>query len=260
MKHINRSHKIFDILFIKNRKPLARRSQSKIINCIAGICTIAVCTICSCTVEWEVKESRSGKALPKLTTTEATNITATSASIGGNITNAGTSPYTERGVCYSTSQNPTTANNKTPVAGAGTGNFITTVSGLTINTTYYVRAYAINPAGTAYGGQVSFKTSGNLPALTTAAATNITATSATLGGNITNAGTPPYTERGVCFFTSQNPTIANNKRVFSGTGTESFNIDVSGLSPNTTYYARAYATNMAGTAYGDQVSFRFVTN
>ena len=227
---------------------------------IARILTVAVCAVLSCTVEMEVKESRSRKALPKLTTTEATNITATTATLGGVITNAGTPSYTERGVCLSTSHNPTTDNYKIPVTGSDTGNFSTNVSGLTINTTYYVRAYAINAAGTAYGGQVSFKTLGNLPTLTTVAATNITATSATLGGNITNEGMPPYTERGVCFSTSQNPTIANNKRVFSGTGTESFNIDVSGLSPNTTYYARAYATNLAGTAYGDQVSFRFVTN
>ena len=193
---------------------------------------------------------------PVLTTASASNITATTATLGGNITNVGVPAYTERGVCYSTSQNPTTANNKTQVTGSGTGSFSANVSSLTANTTYYVRAYAINPQRTTYGTQVSFTTLAIMPVLTTAAAINITATTATLGGNITNAGTPAYTERGVCYSTSQNPTTANNKTPVTGSGTGSFIANVSGLAANTTYYVRAYAINSAGTAYGAaQVSF-----
>ena len=97
--------------------------------------------------------------LPILSTIDATNITANSATLGGNITDSGTPVYTEKGICYATSQEPTTNNNKKVVSGGEiTGNYTTNVTDLSPNTTYYVRAYAINSAGTAYGNQVSFKT------------------------------------------------------------------------------------------------------
>jgi len=95
--------------------------------------------------------------LPILTTINVEDITAGTATLGGNITNFGTPVYTERGVCYSTSQNPTTNNNKILVPGGG-GGIYTTKAFLTANTTYYVRAYAKNIGGTAYGEQQSFKT------------------------------------------------------------------------------------------------------
>lgn len=94
-----------------------------------------------------------------LTTNTATNITSTSATLGGDITSDGNSIVTERGVCYSTSQNPTTSSTKLNI-GSGIGNFSNIVTGLTANTTYYVRAYAINSQGTAYGNQVDFAVGG----------------------------------------------------------------------------------------------------
>jgi uncharacterized protein (TIGR02145 family) len=93
-----------------------------------------------------------------ITTVSTSNLTTNSATSGGNITSDGGSPITQRGICWATTQNPTTANN-TALAGNGIGNFSVNLAGLTANTTYYVRAYAINTAGTAYGNQVSFTTS-----------------------------------------------------------------------------------------------------
>jgi uncharacterized protein (TIGR02145 family) len=93
-----------------------------------------------------------------LTTLAIGNITANSATSGGSITNDGGTPITQRGICWATTQNPTTANN-TAVAGTGTGSFTANITGLAANTTYFVRAYAINTAGTAYGNQLSFTTS-----------------------------------------------------------------------------------------------------
>jgi uncharacterized protein (TIGR02145 family) len=95
--------------------------------------------------------------LASITTTAVSNITGTTAFSGGNITNNGGSLVTQRGVCYNTSANPTTANS-TIISGSGTGSFTSNLTALTANTTYYVRAYAINSAGTAYGNQVSFTT------------------------------------------------------------------------------------------------------
>jgi uncharacterized protein (TIGR02145 family) len=95
--------------------------------------------------------------LATITTTSVSNITGTTAVSGGNITNSGGTTVTQRGICYSTSTNPTTANS-TIISGSGTGSFTSNLTALTANTTYYVRAYAINSAGTAYGNQVSFTT------------------------------------------------------------------------------------------------------
>lgn len=193
--------------------------------------------------------------MPTVTTSAATNISYTTATCGGNVTADGDQTVTARGVCYSTTQNPTISNSKKQ-SGSGKGSFTCNLTGLSAGTTYYVRAYATNNQGTSYGQQISFKTSTyGLPTVSTSDATNISYTSATCGGNVTADGGQTITARGVCYSTSQNPTISNNK-VQSGSGKGSFTCDLTGLSAGTTYYARAYATNNQGTSYGQQVSFK----
>jgi hypothetical protein len=130
--------------------------------------------------------------------------------------------------------------------------FSSSISGLELNTTYYVRAYATNGAGTAYGDEVSF--SYGLPTVETASITAITGTKCTGGGDVTFDGNVSITARGVCWNTVGTPTI-NNSKTADGTGTGAFASYISGLALNTTYYARAYATNGAGTVYGDEISF-----
>jgi uncharacterized protein (TIGR02145 family) len=99
--------------------------------------------------------------LATLTTTAVSAIAQTTAISGGNITNDGGILITQHGVCYSTNPSPTTANN-TIISGSGTGSFTSNLTGLTGNTTYYVRAYAINSAGTSYGNEVSFTTTAGI--------------------------------------------------------------------------------------------------
>ena len=99
----------------------------------------------------------SADALPVLTTTKISAITSTTAASGGTITSDGGSPITARGVCWSTSKNPTIADSKT-TNGTGTGGFSSSLTGLTANTLYYARAYATNSAGTSYGTQKNFTT------------------------------------------------------------------------------------------------------
>lgn len=198
--------------------------------------------------------------VPVVTTANITNITQTSATGGGNVTSTGGSNVSQRGICWSTSQNPTTNNNHV-TSGVGVGNFTCNMTGLTSNTTYYVRAYAINEVGTAYGDQKSFITGSNVinPTVTTNNVTNVTTSSATCGGNVTSAGNGTVTARGVCWSTSSNPTISGSHTT-NGSGTGSFTSSITGLSANTTYYVRAYATNEAGTAYGSQKTFTTNTN
>lgn len=106
--------------------------------------------------------------LATLSTTSISNITASTASSGGNITSDGGCAVTARGVCWSTSTSPTISNSHT-TDGSGTGSFTSNLTGLTASTTYYVRAYATNSTGTAYGNQVSFTTSDCTPTLSHAA-------------------------------------------------------------------------------------------
>lgn len=95
--------------------------------------------------------------IPVLTTSAVSSITQSTASCGGNITSDGGSTVTANGVCWSTGQAPTTANSKT-TDGTGAGSFTSTITGLMANTTYYVRAYATNSAGTGYGSAMSLTT------------------------------------------------------------------------------------------------------
>lgn len=99
----------------------------------------------------------SNATLPTLTTTAITSIETTTAISGGIISSDGASNVTSRGICWSTNTNPTTADSKTS-DGTGSGTFVSNLTGLLPNTTYYVRAYATNSVGTAYGNQVSFST------------------------------------------------------------------------------------------------------
>jgi hypothetical protein len=102
--------------------------------------------------------------VPKITTAAVSNITQTTAESGGNITSDGGASITARGVCWSTSANPTTADNTTN-AGTGTGVFSSTMTGLTPGTIYHVRAYAVNSAGTFYGNDISFTTAAEAPGI-----------------------------------------------------------------------------------------------
>jgi hypothetical protein len=128
---------------------------------------------------------------------------------------------------------------------------------LTASTTYYVRAYASNSIGTAYGNEETFTTNSStpvLPTLFTAPASSIAETTATSGGDVMNDGGAAVTQRGVCWSTTTNPTIADS-RTNDGTGTGLFTSSITGLTATTTYYVRSYATNSVGTAYGNEVSF-----
>lgn len=188
-----------------------------------------------------------------IATSEITNITTTSAVSGGNITDDGGYSITVRGVCWSTSQNPTT-NNYYTTDGSGTGSFISNLSGLTYNTTYYIRAYATNNKGTSYGEERFFTTNKLPPTIATNEVSSITATSAVCGGEVISDGGASITARGVCYSTAPNPTI-NNNHTSNGNGTGSFVSNLTGLLPNTTYYVKAYATNSIGTSYGEQKTF-----
>jgi len=189
-----------------------------------------------------------------ITTTAASAISKTMAVSGGNVISDDGVTITSRGVCWNTATNPTIANSKT-TDGSGLGVFTSSITGLVSNTTYYVRAYATNVKGTVYGDEISFKTTtvSGVPTLTTAEATQITESGATCGGNVISDDGDPVTARGICWSLTSSPIVSNFKTSdYSGTGL--YTSYLTNLLPNTTYYVRAYATNSAGTGYGNEIS------
>ena len=332
---------------------------------------------------------------PTVSTLVASSITATTATLGGNVTNNGGAAVTERGIVYNTTGTPNVDDDTKVQIGDGDGSFSDEITGLTAGTEYFVRAYGINSEGTSYGGVESFTTSnpqlenfswsadnlsagatgvtytieyttvtdlggsdailyalntangwntnsvtvgditvlvngnsrtvagiisvggsgafitldnpivasgseivitianvtnngnpgtynwnwihtatggGNeidpavspdpivlsantAPTVTTSAASGVTNTTATLGGDVTDNGGATVTERGIVYNTTGTPNVDDDTKVQIGDGDGSFSDEITGLSAENQYFVRAYAINSEGTAYGSEESF-----
>ncbi|MGQ8336302.1 FISUMP domain-containing protein [Sunxiuqinia sp. A32] len=203
-------------------------------------------------------EFKTSKAsLPSVTTNEISNIGSSVATSGGSIVSDGGSQIIKRGVCWSTSSSPTIYDTKTS-DGSGLGQFISNLVGLKPNTEYYVRAYATNIVGTAYGSQKQFETSMAQfpPTVETNDATSVTETSAYLNGAVTSDGGSSIIQRGFYWSKTDNtPDIDDNIEIVSGTVGTSSKI-ISGLEPSTTYYFTMFAKNSEGVSTGSIKSFK----
>lgn len=179
--------------------------------------------------------------LPTVSTSSISNVTSSSASGGGNVTADGGASVTERGVVFATTQNPTTANSKV-ISGSGTGSFSANITGLAANTTYYVRAYAINSAGTSYGSQVSFTTTGG------------TISDVTIGTGTSTQGYPLNCyygfERSASLYTASElgKTGSISKLGWYPTVTTSYNIPVK------IYIKHTTATSITATSWANMIS------
>jgi len=196
------------------------------------------------------------KSLPIISTSAVSSISYTTAMSGYVIKSIGGTSITEKGICWGTTANPTVLNSKI-VSTTFTSTSALSLTGLTAGSAIYIRAYATNSTGTAYGEQLSFTTlSYSLPVVeTTSAVYNYSTNKATCLINVKNNGGCALTERGVCWSTTKNPTIANSKYA-SGLSVGQFYAMMTNLSLNSTYYVRGYATNCAGTGYGAQLTVK----
>jgi len=182
------------------------------------------------------------------------SITATTAKIGGSIKENNSDSIIARGVCWSTRINPT-INDSLSKDGSGPGAFVSRLKNLLPNTTYFARAYATDEKITVYGDAIGFSTRKLAIVSTAMEATKITTSTAVSGGNVIIDGGEIINERGVCWNTTPSPTIDDFMSKDASGGTGIFSSDLTNLNPGTKYYVRAYANSLAGTAYGNEVSF-----
>jgi hypothetical protein len=219
------------------------------------------------------KETADVRLDPTLSTSQVQNLTSDSVNIVGFVVASG-GGFTEKGVCYNTSGQPTTADPKVAFNGEGTTANFTVKLKTTRLTKYYARAYAVNASGTIYGEEITFKTPAALPSLanidvSALAATPTNGVTATTGVNITDDGGPDktanITARGVVFglhphvtLDSTSGKLSVNKTIATseGTGKGQFTSLATNLKGNVTYYLRAYATNSIGSSYSNEISFK----
>ncbi len=197
------------------------------------------------------------ECLAQVTTQAVTDISRSAgrATFNGTIVDSGEPIYTERGFVYATTHNPMVGSDtKVVAAGKGNGEFSANVDNLQLGTIYYVRAYATNTQGTAYGEEVVADFKAIPPQVTTFSVKVKSSTTAYFIGKITNAGDPEYTERGFIYGTMQNPMIddeAVTKVIVAKNTSAQFEKEVSiDNMGKETIYVRAYAISGSNIAYG----------
>lgn len=200
---------------------------------------------------------------PTVTTNDATGITAITAKGNGNVIIPNDNVVvTERGICWRTGNTNPTIDDAHLAIGAGPGYISGEMTNLTPSTQYSVRAYAKYRVNgneqIAYAARRTFNTLAfKQPAVTSIDVIHIRNNSAVGVAQVTDQGNDPTIERGVCWSTTSNPTIAGS-HASSGMGEGNYSVEMTGLQANTTYYMRAYATNhynTSTTVYGEEKYF-----
>jgi hypothetical protein len=184
-------------------------------------------------------------------------ITTRSAWSGGSIQNVGGGVLSTYGITFNTAPTPVVYQNST-LTGVGTlSSFVREMSSLLFSTTYYTRPYAITTVGVGYGEELSFTTmEASTPTVSTIALVGAAnARTALTGGAIPDDGGATITRRGVVWDVNPSPTVElSTQQINVFGGTSPFVANISTLSTNTLYYARAYASNAVGLTYGQDVS------
>lgn len=200
--------------------------------------------------------------LPTVVTGAVSDITHESATCAGEVTDNGGTDVSARGLVWSKTNNQVTLEDAEgfTTEGTGTGTFNSSMVLLTRYADYWVRTYATNGAGTAYGNAISFKTLPELPTVVTSDISSIEAHLARGGGEITDDGGDPSVSGGLVWSSIANPNVESYEGYFINSGINPFDTLISGIESETTYYVRAWAQNNGGTyAYGEEKTFTTAT-
>jgi len=193
--------------------------------------------------------------IASIQTNQALSVNSNSAQIEGEITELGSEQIIQYGHCWDTFSNPTVDDSCTQFG--STENlevFTSNLTGLSYSTRYYVRSYLTTTAETIYGNEVTLTTNvAVIPSITTSTVSDIGYNTSICGGSVME-NDYPITARGVCYSTHSNPDL-NDFYTIDSSGTGTFSSNLTYLEYETTYYVRAYATNIIGTAYGEEQIF-----
>ncbi|MBS1680344.1 MAG: hypothetical protein JST48_01395 [Bacteroidetes bacterium] len=222
------------------------------------LCLAAIIVVYACATD-----DHKPNIKPTVTTASAVKVNDSVYTCGGNVTAQGSSAVTERGVVISLETAPAIddVNDKKIPISSGTGNFATDIGPFSGGFTYFIRAYAINTQGVAYGNEISVTVTSTTPTstkptVTTTSAIKVNDSTYTCGGNVTAQGSSAVTENGVVISLDPAPTIddANDIKTSISSGTGTFAANIGPFPGGHKYYIRAYAINSKGVAYGDDVT------
>ena len=201
-----------------------------------------------------------GPTKPVVLTGETTEVSVNSINIKGEIESLGlqATEVTQHGHVYSSSNElPTISDNRTNLGSTTiVGEFVSLISGLIPGESYYIRAYALNEKGAAYGDSKLVSTVIGAPALTTLTADDITQTQVTLSGSLDSSGGGTVSEKGFLWGVTAPLNSDSEKIIAEGTTEGEYSVNLTSLSPGVTYYFKAYAINPNGIGYGGQKNFK----
>ena len=188
---------------------------------------------------------------PSVEILPASEISYTSFVCNGDVTDSGTYSVTARGFCWSTEPDPVMTGDHLHV-GNGAGVFSALLADMQPETTFYVRAYAVNAAGVTYSTPITVSTlAPTIPTVSTDTVNGYNECT----GTVLADGNAPVTQRGFCYDTLPSPTLENGVVLADGSGLGEFTATLTGLPVGKLYFVRAFATNAKGTAYGNQIHF-----
>jgi uncharacterized protein (TIGR02145 family) len=208
---------------------------------------------------WLILSCEREDLTPVVETTGISNIGLSSFTAMGTLVQADDEGVSQHGFCWSVAPAPALEGDSCIMLGPRfeTGDFTSDIQGLDHNTTYYIRAYAVNGAGSAYGNEIVVMTDRTLtvPRVETSGVHTVTEYSAIAGGVVRDDGGSEIISYGVCWDTLPNPSTEGTHKTFSD-GTGPFFTTIKNLELRTIYYIKAFAINSTGLAYGNEVEFR----